>query len=141
MDKLVSKQKVYSPKISLLYSPFSKRKKAPIWEFFLRTKTFGHNTFCIALHVTKIDNFNLLNYKITDKIHKFSLMDNNNRQLPWNKGISSTHRKSKKKLSYGSFFSPFLCIEKILIYQGIWRYCVSTWLHKLFLLVNLQLIT
>ena len=44
-------------------------------DFFLRTKTFGHNTFCIASHVIKIDNFNYVEYKITNKNNKIILMD------------------------------------------------------------------
>ncbi len=48
--------------------------------FFLRTKTFGHNTFCIALHVMKMDNFNNLNYKITNKKNILDLMDKYYRQ-------------------------------------------------------------
>ena len=35
--------------------------------FFLRTKTFGHNAFCTALHVMKMDNFNYVNFKISNK--------------------------------------------------------------------------
>ena len=34
VDKLVLKQNAYSSKITIFYSPFSKRKKAPIWELF-----------------------------------------------------------------------------------------------------------
>ena len=48
--------------------------------FFLRTKTFGHDTFCIALHVMKMDNFNYLNNKITNKNNLLSLMDKYYRQ-------------------------------------------------------------
>ena len=43
--------------------------------FFLRTKTFGHNTFCVGSHVMKMDNFNFVNYKIINKNNCFSLMD------------------------------------------------------------------
>ena len=48
--------------------------------FFLRTKTFGHNTFCRALHVMKMDNFNFLNYKIINKNNSLSLMKKYYRQ-------------------------------------------------------------
>ena len=41
----------------------------------LRTKTFGRNTFCIALHELKMDNFNFVNYKITYKNNSLSLMN------------------------------------------------------------------
>ena len=40
------------------------QKYFPYGSFFLRTKTFGHNTFCIALNVMKMDNFNFLNKKL-----------------------------------------------------------------------------
>ena len=33
-------------------------KKIIYGSFFLRTKTFGHNTFCIASRVIEMDNFN-----------------------------------------------------------------------------------
>ena len=52
-----------------------------------------------------MDKFNDFYYKIIKKNNNFCLMDNYYRQLPWNKGIFSTHSKSKKKLPYGSFFS------------------------------------
>ena len=80
VDKLVSRQIAYSSKISIFYILFSRQKKLPYGSFFLRTKTFGHNTFCIASHVMKMDNFNLLNYKISNKNNKLSLMDKYYRQ-------------------------------------------------------------
>ena len=52
---------------SVMIKGFLCEKKLTYGSFFLRTKTFGHNTFCIALHVMKMDNFNYLNYKISKK--------------------------------------------------------------------------
>ena len=77
------------------------KKKLPYGSFFLHTKIFGHNTFCIALHMINMDNFN---YKITDKNNLFSFMDKQYRQLPWNIRTFFAHSKRKKKLLYGSFF-------------------------------------
>ena len=51
----------------LLPNDLGHKKKVPYGSFFLRIKTFGHNTFCIALHAMKMDNFNFINYKITNK--------------------------------------------------------------------------
>ena len=51
-----------------------------IWELFSRTKTLVHNTFCIALHVMRMDSFNFLNYKISNKNNSLSLMDKYYRQ-------------------------------------------------------------
>ena len=51
----------------LLPKDIDHEKTFPDGRVFLCTKTFGHNTFCIALHVMKMDNFNFLNYKITFK--------------------------------------------------------------------------
>ena len=79
-------------------------KKLPYGNLFLPTKTFGHNTFCIALHVMKMDNFNYVNYKIMNKNNWLSLMDKYYRHEPLNIGIFSTNSKSKKTLPYGSFF-------------------------------------
>ena len=59
---------------------FQSEKKLSSGSFFLRTKTFGHNTFCIALHVIKMDSFNPLNYKIINKNNLLSLMDKYYRQ-------------------------------------------------------------
>ena len=50
----------------LLPNDIDHKKKLPYGRFYLCTKTFGHNTFSIALHVMKMDNFNFLNYKITN---------------------------------------------------------------------------
>ena len=50
--------------------------------FFLNTKIFGLNTFCIALQTINMDNFYYFTYKITDKNNIFSLMDKQYRQLP-----------------------------------------------------------
>ena len=56
------------PWVIRIFSTHRKSEKYfPYGSFFLCTKTFGHNTFCIALHVIKIDNFNNVNYKITNK--------------------------------------------------------------------------
>ena len=54
-------------KIGIFSTHSKSKKKLPYGSFFLRTKTFGHNTFCIALHAMKMDNFNFVNYKITNK--------------------------------------------------------------------------
>ena len=43
----------------------------------------------------------------------------------------------KKKLPYGCVFLLLLCVEKIPIFQGYWRYCVSMRLSQLFLLLIL----
>ena len=51
-----------------------------IWELFSRTKTLVHNTFCIALHVMRMDSFNFLNFKISNKNNLLSLMDKYYRQ-------------------------------------------------------------
>ena len=80
------------------------KKKLVYRSFFLRTKTFGHNTFCIALHAIKMDNFNILNYKIGNKSNRLSLMDKYYSQFPTKIGIFSTHSKSKKTLPHKSFF-------------------------------------
>ena len=64
-----------------IFSAHSKsEKKVPYGSFFLRTKTFGHITFCIALHVMKMDNLDFLNYKISNKNNWLSLMDKYYRQ-------------------------------------------------------------
>ena len=52
---------------SVMIKDFLCEKNLPYGSFFLRTKIFGHNTFCIALHVIKMDNINLPNYNITNK--------------------------------------------------------------------------
>ena len=57
-----------------------RKKKVLYGSFFLRTKTSEHNTFCIALHVMKMDNFNIINYKISNKNNLFSLIDTYYRQ-------------------------------------------------------------
>ena len=62
-------QKVLGPKVLV------RKKKLPYGSFFLRTKTFSHNTFWIAVHVMKMDNFNFLNYKSSNKNNLLSLMD------------------------------------------------------------------
>ena len=79
-------------------------KKLPYGSFFLGTTTFGHNTFCTALHLMKMGNFNYFNYKIIHKNNLFSHVDTQYRQIPWEIWIFSTHRKSEKKLPHGSFF-------------------------------------
>ena len=55
-------------------------KKFPYGSFFLCTKTFGHNTIRIALHVMNMDYFNFVNYKITNKNNGLNLMDKFHRQ-------------------------------------------------------------
>ena len=61
--------------ISMASTLFAWRYNDKYGSFFSRTKTFGHNTFCIALHMMKMDNFNLLNYKISNKNNLLSLID------------------------------------------------------------------
>ena len=51
----------------LLLKDIDHEKTFPYGSFFLGTKTFGQNAFCIALHVMNMDNFNHVNYKITNK--------------------------------------------------------------------------
>ena len=82
VDKSVSKEKAYSSKISIFNSPFSKQKKAPIWELFfvcqhLRTQHFLH-----SITMINMDNFNYFNYKKNDKNNNLSLTDTQYRQLP-----------------------------------------------------------
>ena len=60
---------------SVMIKDFLCEKKIPYGSFFFRTKTFGHNTFCIALHVMKMDNTIYFNYKISKKNNLLSLMD------------------------------------------------------------------
>ena len=59
---------------------FQSEKKLPYGSFFLRTKTFGHNTFSIALHVMKMDIFKLNYCEITNKNNWLGLMDKLYRQ-------------------------------------------------------------
>ena len=49
----------FFPLESVMTKDFQSKKTLPYGSFFLRTKTFRHNTFCIALRVMKIDNFNV----------------------------------------------------------------------------------
>ena len=67
-------QKVLCPKILVC------KKILPYVSFFFGTKTFGQNTFSIGLHVMEMDNFNYLNYKISNKNYLLGLMDKYNRQ-------------------------------------------------------------
>ena len=73
-EKHIPQKSVFSP------AGFQSEKKLPYGSFFLRTKTFGHNTFWIALHAMKMDNFNFVNYKITNKNNLLRLMDKFYRQ-------------------------------------------------------------
>ena len=66
--------------IGIFLTPNKSKKNFPYGSFFLRTKTFGQNTFCIALHVMKMDNYNIVNYKIINKNNLLSLMDKYYRQ-------------------------------------------------------------
>ena len=50
-------------KIGIFSTHMKSKKKFPYGSFFLRTKTFGHNTSCIASHAMKIDNFLKILYK------------------------------------------------------------------------------
>ena len=56
---------------------FQSEKNLQFGSFFLRTTTFGHNTFWIALHVIKMDNFNCFNTKYLRKIISLVLWVNN----------------------------------------------------------------
>ena len=77
-DKMIKKNNKYSltdnnyrqfpPKIGIFSTHSKSKKKVPYGSFFLRTKTFGHNTFCITSHVIKMDNFIFLIIKLLIKI-------------------------------------------------------------------------
>ena len=52
VDKDVSKQKAYSSKIGIFYSPFSKRKKPPKWE-----KIFDEYAYCLCFDIILLPYF------------------------------------------------------------------------------------
>ena len=79
MYKLVSKQKAYSSKISIFYSPFSNRKKSSIWELFFAFTVCRENTYIsrllaiIFIHITEsiifITNFIIQKIKTVHSHH------------------------------------------------------------------------
>ena len=104
VDKSASKQKAFSSKISILHSPFSKRKKAPIWELFFAYQDLWSQHFLHRIFHGIYGPFCVINCKFTNKNNLFSHVYTHYSQIRWVIRIFSTHRKSEKKLPYGSFF-------------------------------------
>ena len=87
-----------------IFSTHNKSEKKLPYENFFCTPTSMVTTLFASYYNDKYGQFYVINYKFTNKNNLFSHVDTQYRQIPWGERIFSTHKKSEKKLPYGSFF-------------------------------------
>ena len=92
MDKLVLKQKAYSSKISIFYSPFSKQKKAPI------------SLFGMARNIEILPKIKYFGNVREENSHSLNIRSHPS-LFPHTSDQIYTPKESKKRLPNGSFFS------------------------------------